>query len=60
MIKKNKLEKIEKFAGENFSSEKYFNDLLEGLSFSFLNKRERLKDVKGIIKKNRRKKQCKF
>lgn len=51
MIKKNKLEKIEKFAGENFSSEKYFNDLLEGLSFSFLNKRERLKDVKGIIKK---------
>ena len=51
MIKKNNLEKTEKFAGENFSSEKYFNDLLEGLSFSFLNKRERLKDVKNIIKK---------
>ena len=47
----NSLEKSEKFAGENFSAEKYYNDSLEGLSFSFNNKKERLKDIKNIIKK---------
>ena len=47
----NSLEKSEKFAGENFSVEKYYNDSLEGLSFSFNNKKERLKDIKNIIKK---------
>ena len=48
-MKKN--EKAEKFAGENFSSDKYFDDSLEGLSFAFNNKKERLKDVKNLIKK---------
>ena len=47
----NSLEKSEKFAGENFSAERYYNDSLEGLSFSFNNKKERLKDIKNIIKK---------
>ena len=47
----NALEKSEKFAGENFTAEKYYNDSLEGLSFSFNNKKERLKDIKNIIKK---------
>ena len=45
-----KPEKIEKFAGENFSSEKYFNNSLDGLSFAFNQKKERLKDVKELIK----------
>ena len=48
---KNNLLKSEKFAGENFSADKYYNDCLEGLSFSFNNKKERLKDVKNLIKK---------
>jgi hypothetical protein len=51
MIKKNNLQKIEKFAGDNFSSDKYYNDLLEGLPFTFAAKKERLKDVKNLIKK---------
>ena len=51
MMKKNESEKAEKFAGENFSAEKYCDEQLEGLSFTFNNKRERLKDVKNIIKK---------
>ena len=42
--------KIEKFAGENFSSEKYFNNALDGLSFAYNQKKERLKDVKELIK----------
>ena len=50
-MKKNIKEKEEKFAGDNFSAEKYFEDSLEGLSFAFNNKKERLKDVKNIIKK---------
>ena len=50
MEKKNIL-KSEKFAGENFSADKYYNDSLEGLSFAFNNKKERLKDVKNLIKK---------
>lgn len=50
MIKKNNLQKIEKFAGDNFSSDKYYNDLLEGLPFTFAAKKERLKDVKNLIK----------
>jgi hypothetical protein len=54
-MKKNIKEKEEKSAGDNFSAEKYFEDSLEGLSFAFNNKKERLKDVKNIIKKNRRK-----
>jgi hypothetical protein len=49
MIKKNNLQKIEKFAGDNFSSDKYYNDLLEGLPFTFAAKKERLKDVKNLI-----------
>ena len=51
MIKKNNLQKVEKFAGDNFSSDKYYNDLLEGLPFTFAAKKERLKDVKNLIKK---------
>ena len=51
MIKKNNSQKVEKFAGDNFSSDKYYNDLLEGLPFTFASKKERLKDVKNLIKK---------
>ena len=51
MIKNNISKKTENFAGENFSSEKYFYDLLEGMSFTFNRKKERLRDVKNIIKK---------
>ena len=51
MIKQSKSETTEKFAGQNFSADKYCDDQLEGLSFSFNNKRERLKDVRNIIKK---------
>ena len=51
MIKNNNLQKVEKFAGDNFSSDKYYNDLLEGLPFTFAAKKERLKDVKNLIKK---------
>ena len=50
-MKNNDLEKNVKFTGENFTPDKYYNDLLEGLSFAFNNKKERLKDVKNIIKK---------
>jgi len=50
-MKKNTSTKVEKFAGENFSAEKYYNDSLEGFSFAFNNKKERLKDVKNLIKK---------
>ena len=51
MIKNNISQKTENFAGENFSSEKYFYDLVEGMPFTFNRKKERLKDVKNIIKK---------
>ena len=51
MIKKNEIENAEKFAGENFSAEKYYYDLLEGLPFTFSCKKDRLKDVKNLIKK---------
>lgn len=51
MQKNNALLKPDKFAGDNFSADKYYNNLLEGLSFSFNNKKERLKDVKNLIKK---------
>ena len=51
MIKNNAIQKVEKFAGDNFSSDKYYNDLLEGLPFNFAAKKERLKDVKNLIKK---------
>ena len=51
MIKNNNHHQIENFAGENFSSEKYYYDLVEGMPFTFNRKKERLKDVKNIIKK---------
>ena len=51
MIKNNVSQKIENFSGENFSSEKYVYDLVEGMPFTFNRKKERLKDVKNIIKK---------
>ena len=51
MIKNDISQKTENFAGENFSSEKYFYNLFEGVPFTFNRKKERLKDVKNIIKK---------
>ena len=48
MIKNNNHHQIENFAGENFSSEKYYYDLVEGMPFTFNRKKERLKDVKNI------------
>ena len=47
----NNTAKTEKFVGENFSADKYYNHLLEGLSFAFNNKKERLKDVRNLIQK---------
>jgi len=51
MIKNEMSNKTENFTGENFSSEKYVYSLLEGMPFTFNRKKERLKDVKNIIKK---------
>ena len=51
MIKNDISQKTENFAGENFSSENYFYNLFEGVPFTFNRKKERLKDVKNIIKK---------
>jgi hypothetical protein len=39
MIKNNISQKTENFAGENFSSEKYFYDLVEGMPFTFNRKK---------------------
>ena len=44
-----KVESIEnKFVGEDFSTEKYINDVLLGQSFAFSHKNQRLNDVKKI------------
>ena len=51
MIKNDISQKTGNFAGENFSTENYFFNLFEGLPFTFNRKKERLKDVKNIIKK---------
>ena len=51
MIKNDVSQKIGNFAGENFSTENYFFNLFEGVPFTFNRKKERLKDVKNIIKK---------
>ena len=51
MIKNDISQKTGNFAGENFSTENYFFNLFEGVPFTFNRKKERLKDVKNIIKK---------
>ena len=51
MIKNNVAQKSEKLAGDNFSAEKYFYNVLEGMPFTFNRKKERLRDVKNVIKK---------
>ena len=51
MIKNNVAQKSEKLTGDNFSAEKYFYNVLEGMPFTFNRKKERLRDVKNVIKK---------